>query len=128
MKKILIVEDDEDMRRLLKVITAGLNVETEEAPDGETAIHSIEGGEEPDLVLLDLHLPHASGEDVFEVVRKNSKSAIVIVTADVLAAPEFVEKADGVFTKPFRMPELLLKLTSLLAKHGMKTSEMRDQS
>ena len=115
MKKILIVEDDEDMRRLLKVVTTGLNVETEEAPDGETAIHSIEDGEEPDLVLLDLHLPQTSGEDVFEAIRKNSKSAIVIVTADVLAAPGFVEKADAVFTKPFRMPEFIVKLTSLLS-------------
>lgn len=115
MKKILIVEDDEDMRRLLKVVTTGLDVETQEAADGETAIHSIEDGEEPDLVLLDLHLPHVSGEEVFEAIRRNSKSAIVIVTADILAAPEFVEKADAVFTKPFRMPELIIKLTALLS-------------
>ena len=113
--KVLIVEDDADMRRLLKIVMAGLDVETEEAPDGESAIHSIETGEEPDLVLLDLHLPHTSGEEVFDAIRKHSKSAIVIVTADILAAPEFVSKAEGVFTKPFKTNELILKLTSLLS-------------
>ncbi len=37
--KVLIVEDDADMRRLLKIVMGGLDVETEEAPDGESAIH-----------------------------------------------------------------------------------------
>ena len=54
--KVLIVEDDGDMRRLLKIVLAGMDVETEEAPDGESAIHSLETSSEPDLVLLDLHL------------------------------------------------------------------------
>jgi len=115
--KVLIVEDDGDMRRLLKIVLAGMDVETEEAPDGESAIHSLETSGEPDLVLLDLHLPYTSGEEVFEAIRKHSKSAIVIVTADILAAPEFVSKAESVFAKPFKTNELIVKLTSLLAAH-----------
>lgn len=118
MKKILIVEDDADMRRLLKTVMEGLNVETEEAGDGESAIHSIQTGEEPDLVLLDLHLPHASGEEVFEAIRQNSKSAIVIMTADIFAAPKFTELADGVFTKPFKSKELIVKLSALLGRRS----------
>lgn len=114
--KVLIVEDDADMRRLLKTIVEGLNVETAEAEDGETAIHRIEGGDEPDLVLLDLHLPQASGEEVFDAIRKHSRSAIVIVTADVFAAPQFTEMAEGVFTKPFKAKELLIKISSLLGR------------
>ncbi len=121
--KVLIVEDDADMRRLLKIVMASLDVETEEAPDGESAIHSIETGEEPDVVLLDLHLPHISGEEVFDAIRKHSKSAIVIVTADILAAPEFVSKAEGVFTKPFKTNELIVKLTSLLSTHRNDAQE-----
>jgi two-component system KDP operon response regulator KdpE len=121
--KVLIVEDDADMRRLLKVVMDGLDVETEEAPDGESAIHSIETGDDPDLVLLDLHLPEISGEEVFDMIRKNSSSAIVIVTADILAAPGFIEKADGVFTKPFKMAEMIVKLNSLLAKGRRREGE-----
>jgi len=121
--KVLIVEDDGDMRRLLKIVLAGMDVETEEAPDGESAIHSLETSGEPDLVLLDLHLPYTSGEEVFEAIRKHSKSAIVIVTADILAAPEFVSKAEGVFTKPFKTNELIVKLTSLLSTHRNEAKE-----
>jgi two-component system response regulator VicR len=116
MKKILIVEDDADMRRLLKTVVNSLNVETEEAMDGETAIHNIEDGDDPDLVLLDLHLPHASGEEVFEAIRKHSRSAIIVVTADIFSAPEFTQKAEGVFTKPFKAKELLVKISSLLGR------------
>lgn len=121
--KVLIVEDDADMRRLLKVVMEGLNVETEEAPDGEAAIHSIETGDEPDLVLLDLHLPSMSGEEVYDAIRNHSKSAIVIVTADIFAAPEFASKADGVFTKPFRTNEMIVKITSLLSQRESETPE-----
>jgi CheY-like chemotaxis protein len=73
------------------------------------------------LVLLDLYLPEMSGEEIFDVIRKNSKSAIV--TADILAAPEFIEKADGVFTKPFKTPEMIVKLNSLLAKGRKREGE-----
>jgi len=118
--KVLIVEDDVDMRRLLKMVMEGLNVETEEAGDGESAIHSIQTGDDPDLVLLDLHLPHASGEEVFEAIRANTNSAIVIMTADIFAAPKFTELADGVFTKPFKPKELIVKLSSLLGKRSGK--------
>lgn len=121
--KVLIVEDDGDMRRLLKIVLAGMDVVTEEAPDGESAIRSLETSDEPDLVLLDLHLPYTSGEEVFDAIRKHSKSAIVIVTADILAAPEFVSKAEGVFTKPFKTNELIVKLTSLLSTHRNNAQE-----
>ncbi|MFZ5884040.1 MAG: response regulator [Chloroflexota bacterium] len=114
--KVLIVEDDADMRRLLKMVVEGLNAETQEAEDGESAIRSIEKGDTPDLVLLDLHLPNVSGSEVLDAIRKHCNSAVVIVTADVFAASEFVEKAEGVFTKPFKPKELLVKISSLLGR------------
>lgn len=113
--KVLIVEDDADMRRLLKMVVESLNAETQEAEDGESAIRSIKG-DTPDLVLLDLHLPNVSGSEVFDAIRKHCNSAVVIVTADVFAASEFVEKAEGVFTKPFKPKELLVKISSLLGR------------
>jgi len=113
--KVLIVEDDMDMRILLKNVLAGLNIEAEEAPDGESAIRRIESGDEPDLVLLDLHLPGVDGWAVYKALREKTRSKIAVVTADVIAAPEFVNEADAVFVKPFRFTELIVKLTSLLA-------------
>lgn len=114
--KVLIVEDDADMRRLLKMVVESIHVEADEAADGESVIRSIENGEKPDLVLLDLHLPNTSGEEVFDALREHCNSAVVIVTADVFAASKFVEKAEGVFTKPFKPKELLVKISSLLGR------------
>jgi DNA-binding response OmpR family regulator len=114
--KVLIVEDDADMRRLLMEVLAAEDAETEQASDGETAIHKIESGYKPDLVLLDLHLPGVDGWEVFRMLREQTSSKIVVVTADVLAAPEFVKDADAVFTKPFSLMELLVKIKSMLGR------------
>ncbi len=114
--KVLIVEDDPDMRALLTDVVASANVEAEQAADGETAIQKIEEGYQPDLVLLDLHLPGVDGWEVFRMLREKTNSKIAVVTADVLAAPEFVQDADAVFTKPFPLMELLVKIESMLGR------------
>ncbi len=112
--KVLIVEDNKDMRDVLMNYFALPNVETEPAKDGETAIHKIESGYEPDLVLLDLHLPGMDGWEVFRILREKTKSKIAVVTVDDMAAPQFTEKADAIFTKPFSSTELLVKITSMV--------------
>ncbi len=114
--KVLIVEDDSDMRALLTDVVASANVEAEQASDGETAIQKIDEGYQPDLVLLDLHLPGVDGWEVFRLLREKTNSKIAVVTADVLAAPEFVQDADAVFTKPFPLMELLVKIESMLGR------------
>ncbi len=120
--KVLIVEDDADMRRILMEVIASANVEAEQAPDGETVIHMLESDYKPDLVLLDLHLPGVDGWEVFRLLREKTNSKIAVVTADVLAAPEFLKDADAVFTKPFSLVELLVKVNSMLGR-GEKQEE-----
>ncbi len=112
--KVLIIEDNKDMREVLLNFLALPNVETEPAKDGETAIRKIESGYEPDLVLLDLHLPGMDGWEVFRILRAKTKSKIAVLTVDDMAAPQFIGKADAVFTKPFSTMELLVKITSML--------------
>ncbi len=114
--KVLVVEDDADMRRLLTEVVSSANVEAEQAADGETVIHKIENGYKPDLVLLDLHLPGVDGWELFRLLREKTNSKIAVVTADVLAAPEFVKDADAVFTKPFSLMELLVKVKSMMGQ------------
>lgn len=121
--KVLIVEDDADMRRLLVEVFASEDAEVEQASDGETVIRKIEGGYKPDLVLLDLHLPGVDGWEVFRVLREKTSSKIAVVTADVLAAPEFVKDADAVFTKPFSLVELLVKVKSMLGRGENKEAK-----
>lgn len=121
--KVLIVEDDADMRRLLVEVFASEDAEVEQVPDGETVIRKIEGGYKPDLVLLDLHLPGVDGWEVFRVLREKTSGKIAVVTADVLAAPEFVKDADAVFTKPFSLVELLVKVKSMLGRGENKEAK-----
>ncbi len=116
--KVLIIEDNKDMRDVLMNVLALPNVETETAGDGETAVRKIESGYQPDLVLLDLHLPGMGGEDVFRILRERTRSKIAVITVDDMAAPQFVEKADAVFTKPFSTTELLIKITSMVLAAG----------
>src|SRR5512138_3036651 len=112
--KVLIIEDHKDMRDVLMNILALPNVETDPAKDGETAVRKIESGYQPDLALLDLHLPGMSGEEVFRILREKTKCKIAVITVDDMAAPQFIEKADAVFTKPFSTTELLVKITSMI--------------
>lgn len=114
--KVLIVEDDDDMRRLLTDVILSANAEAEQAADGETVIHMIENGYRPDLVLLDLHLPGVDGWEIFRMLREQTSSKIAVVTADVLAAPDLVKDADAVFTKPFSLVELLVKVKAMLGR------------
>ncbi len=115
--KTMIVEDDRDMMTVLQyVATNMLKVEVEKVKDGESLIAQIEAGNIPNLVLLDLHLPGISGEDVFLFLREKTDSKIIIVTADVRAAQDFIKNhnADAIFVKPFSLDELALKISSLL--------------
>ncbi|MBN2116282.1 MAG: response regulator transcription factor [Anaerolineales bacterium] len=116
--KVLIVEDNSDMREVLMKVLALPNIETEPAKDGETAVRKIESGYQPDLALLDLHLPGMGGEEVFRILREKTRSKIAVITVDDMAAPQFVEKADAVFTKPFSTTELLVKITSMALAGG----------
>ena len=116
--KVLIIEDNKDMREVLTKFLALPNVATETARDGETAVGKIENGYQPNLVLLDLHLPGMGGEEVFQILREKTRTKIAVITVDDMAAPQFVEKADAVFTKPFSTTELLVKITSIVLAAG----------
>lgn len=85
--KILTVEDNKDMRDVLTNFPAFPNVKTETARDGETAIQKIKSGYQPDLVLLDLHLPGMRGEGVFRILRGKTRSKVAVITVDDRVAP-----------------------------------------
>jgi DNA-binding response OmpR family regulator len=69
---------------------------------------------EPKIILLDLHLPEVEGTEIFKVARANTKSTIIVVTADVLAGRDMFSKADHVFIKPLDIPKFMSVMTELL--------------
>jgi len=120
-KRILVIEDETDIREMLALRLKKERFEVLEASEGMTGLKkALE--EQPDLVLLDLMLPFTSGLDILRKLRNNRKSAqvpIIIVSAkgeesDIVVGLEL--GADDYVTKPFNMSVLLARINALLRR------------
>ncbi|GMA97291.1 response regulator [Pelosinus sp. IPA-1] len=110
--RILIVDDEPQIRRLLKVSLTAHSYEIDECQTGQEGINRV-AIFKPDLILLDLGLPDMDGKAVVEAIREWSKIPIIILTArdqenEKIAALD--AGADDYVTKPFSMGELLARL------------------
>jgi two-component system alkaline phosphatase synthesis response regulator PhoP len=121
MPRILIVDDDHEIVRLLKAYLekAGFSVLT--AYDGETALHILRR-EHPDLLLLDLMLPDRDGWDLTRIIRSDDALAdtpIIMLTARVEDSDKIVGLeigADDYVTKPFNPREVVARVRALLRR------------
>ena len=122
--KILIVEDDCDIRTLIHYHLSAAGFDIAEAADGEEAIGKLDSS--LSIVVLDLLLPHVSGIDVLKVIRKDYPSLPVIVTSalteenDILTALEL--GADDYVTKPFS-PKILVALVRSILRRSEKNAD-----
>jgi two-component system KDP operon response regulator KdpE len=110
--RILIIDDEPQIRRLLKVSLIAHGYEVDESQTGQEGINRA-AVFKPDLVLLDLGLPDMDGKEVVSTIRGWSKVPIIILTARD-QENEKIEAldvgADDYVTKPFSMGELLARL------------------
>lgn len=114
--KILIVEDDAHIRRLLKATMQRAGHEAAEAADARQAL-SLLDIERPDVVLLDLGLPDRDGLELIEPIRLRSAATLIVVSArhdsdEKVAALDL--GADDYITKPFDTEELLARIRTAL--------------
>jgi len=117
MKKILIVDDDAELRANLSEILKGAGYHTYEAASGKEAIEKA-ASEEFDIALLDLMMPRMSGMDVLSGLRRvSSKIKIVMITAfaTVENAVDAIKKgASDYIAKPFKIEELIATVKRVL--------------
>lgn len=110
--RILVVDDEAPIRRLLQTGLGGYGYEVETAADGVEAIEKATAWR-PDVIVLDLGLPRLSGLDVCRAVRAWSATPIIVLSVrdserDKITALDL--GADDYLTKPFSLGELLARL------------------
>src|SRR6516225_11429070 len=108
----LVIDDERQIRRLLRVCLEANNYKVLEAPNGEEGIASA-AQHRPDVVLLDLGLPDLDGVTVLKRLREWSKVPVVVLSVrdredDKVGALD--NGADDYVTKPFGAAELLARL------------------
>jgi CheY-like chemotaxis protein len=112
-KRVLVVDDEPDVRLVARVILGSAGYEVVEAESGEAALARLDDGDVPDVVLLDVRMPGIDGWDVLGRVRANPDLKglpVVVFTAHVAArheAPEPWREYEHFITKPFKPDELL---------------------
>jgi two-component system, OmpR family, KDP operon response regulator KdpE len=116
--RILVVDDDPQIRRVLKVTLSGQGFEVDDAKSGEAALEKLRDARF-DLVLLDINMPGMSGLDVCREIRSASEIAIIMLTvrddeADTVEALD--AGADDYVTKPFKPTELSARIRAALRR------------
>jgi DNA-binding response OmpR family regulator len=123
--RVLVVEDDEGIREMLRynLVAAGFSVQ--EASDGATGLRSARTAR-PDLILLDLMLPGMSGFDFCRALRKSSGVPIIMITAKDAEIDKIVGLelgADDYVTKPFSVREVLARVNAVMRRNASGTEE-----
>jgi len=126
MIKVLVVEDNLDLKRLLELELTHAGYAVSGVDDGYKAIDAF-FEDEPDIVILDVMLPDIEGFDVAQMIRKdNTRVGIIILTAldqkkDKLKG--FGSGGDDYMTKPFEIDELKARIQSLLRRMGKQSQD-----
>jgi DNA-binding response OmpR family regulator len=122
--RILIIEDEKDIARLMKYNFEKEGYQVSTAHDGEAGLN-LARKEKPDAIILDLMLPKMDGMEVCRTLRKESKVPILMVTAkkeeiDRILGLEL--GADDYISKPFSVRELMARIKSVLRRtHAQDT-------
>ena len=118
--RILVVDDDENIRRVLRTSLTSARYDVDAAGKGKEALEMMKGGNFH-LVLLDLNMPRVDGLELCRTLRSTCDADIIILTVrdaekDIVAGLD--AGADDYVIKPFRMPELLARIRSALRRNA----------
>ncbi len=123
---ILIADDEDDVRELVRLNLARAGYQTVEAADGLAALRQARA-HRPDLIVLDVMMPGRDGLRVCEELRQDEflqKVPVIMLTARGMAADRIagLEKgADDYIAKPFSPKELILRVQAILRRSGLTT-------
>ena len=120
--RVLVVDDEPPIRKLLRMGLTAQGYQTLEAANGKAALDLLK--EAPDLIILDLGLPDTLGHDLLRAIRARNEGVPVIVLSsrgDEASKVQALDLgADDYVTKPFGMDELLARMRAAL-RHQLQT-------
>jgi two-component system KDP operon response regulator KdpE len=129
--KILIVDDESSLRRILRVSLGALGLEAEEASTGEEAL-ALLGADHYDVVLLDIEMPGKGGIETCREINALSPRPVVFMLTvrdgEDDKAKAFEAGADDYVTKPFRLSDLVARVRTALAKTPYELRARRDRT
>jgi DNA-binding response OmpR family regulator len=123
--RVLVVEDDEGIREMLKYNLSSAGFTVQEASDGASGLRTARTAR-PDLILLDLMLPGMSGFDFCRALRKSSRVPIIMITAKDAEVDKIVGLelgADDYITKPFSIREVLARVNAVMRRSSPEANE-----
>jgi two-component system, OmpR family, KDP operon response regulator KdpE len=124
--KVLVIDDEPPIRKLLRMGLSTQGYEILEAPNAKTALEKL--AEEPALIILDLGLPDIQGHELLRTLRSRNESVPIVVLSsrgDEAGKVQALDLgADDYLTKPFGMDELLARLRAAL-RHQLQVKGER---
>lgn len=121
---VLIIEDEEDIRLLVRTVLSKAGYQVAEAPDARTGIRAVHDAR-PDVVVLDVGLPDLDGWQVLDRIRGVSDVPVLMLTARATELDKvrgLQAGADDYLTKPFGRAELLARLQAVVRRSPGATS------
>lgn len=117
---ILVVDDEQDIRRIIRILLESSGYQVAEAPNGLAAVEYIRQQPNVDLVLMDIMMPGLNGIEASRAIRERCSAPILFLTAktqerDKLEA--YQAGGDDYLAKPFSHAELMMKVASLLRRY-----------
>ncbi len=125
--KVLVVDDEDRMRKLLSDFLKIRDFEVVEAADGEQAIDVFFSDKDIALIILDVMMPKMDGWEVLKTIREHSKVPVIMLTARSEETDElkgFEYGADEYISKPFSPKILVARVEAILRRSGMNQDEI----
>ena len=127
---ILVVDDEEPLRKLLRVNLSLEGYSVVMASDGNSALKLFQKYE-PNMIILDIMMPGLDGFQVLDVVRQRSSVPVIMLTAkdDILSLPKALNNgADDYVTKPFSMLELTSRIRAHMKRSMYQLPQVRKEA
>lgn len=127
--RILVVDDEPDIRNILRILLQARGYEVLEAPNGLSAVETVRQQPDLDLIVMDIMMPGLNGLEASQRIRALTAAPILFLTARTQERDRFEaynSGADDYLPKPFAQGELMIKVDSLLRRYRVykgKSSE-----